>query len=102
MFLVSSYLVLVKVRERIMTDPYHIHPRSKRTEFRPYKPLHKPLYPLAAGTSRARKAETYRGHPAHVPEELPTRYIRLQDTSRYTGEKLRDVRSRKGVGRPPA
>ena len=54
-----------------MTNPYHIHPRSKRTAFRPYKALFKPLGPLPKGTSRARKANTYQGHPDYIPKIYP-------------------------------
>lgn len=83
-----------------MTDPFHVHPRSKRAAKSPYKPLFKPLVPVKAGTSKARKAETYRGHPNHVRAKLPARHVRLADTSKYTGEKLRAIRAEKGVGRP--
>ena len=83
-----------------MTDPFHIHLRSKRTAKSPYKPLFRPLEPLKAGTSKARKAETYRGHPNHVRAKLPTRQFHFVDASKYTGDKLRAIRALKGVGRP--
>lgn len=52
-------------------------------------------------TSKARKAETYRGHPDHVPAKLPMVYRPIIDRSKYTGAKLREIRRTKGVGRPP-
>lgn len=82
------------------TDPFHVHPRSKRTEKSPYKPLFKPLVPVKAGTSKARKAETYRGHPDYVRAKLPSRYAGFVSTGKYTPEKLRVIRAKKGVGRP--
>lgn len=83
-----------------MTDPFHIHPRSKRTAKSPYKPLFKPLVPVKAGASKARKAETYRSHPDHVRAKLPVRYVGFVSTGKYSGEKLRAIRAEKGVGRP--
>jgi hypothetical protein len=83
-----------------MTDPFHVHPRSKRVALSPYKALFRPLVPVKAGTSKARKAATYRGHPDHVPAKLPARYAGVVSTGKYTGEKLRLIRAMKGVGRP--
>ncbi len=60
-------------QETQMTDPFHVHPRHKRTATSPYKPLFRPLVPVKAGTSKARKAETYRGHPDYIRKKLPTR-----------------------------
>jgi hypothetical protein len=85
-----------------MIDPFHIHPRSKRTAKSPYKPLFKPLVPVKAGTSKARKAGTYRGHPDHVRAKLPTRYVGVASTGKYTPDRLRTIRAEKGVGRPVA
>lgn len=81
-------------------DPYHTHPRHKRTEFKEYKPLHRRLVPLKAGTSRARKAETYRanGRTPHKPRN--SIYTGFVPTGKYTGKKLRALRAEKGVGRP--
>jgi len=84
-----------------MIDPFHVHPRSKRGVARkPYKPLFRPIVPVKAGTSTARKAETYRGHPDHTPKKLPTKYVGIVAVGKYTGEKLRKIRAEKGVGRP--
>lgn len=82
------------------TDPFHVHPRSKRTAKSPYKPLFKPLVPVKAGTSQARKANTYRGHPERIIEKLPVVPGRFRDTSRYTADNLPAIRAEKGVGRP--
>jgi hypothetical protein len=86
-----------------MIHPNHVHPRSKRTApATKYMPLHKPLVPVKAGASRARKANTYRGHADHVPQKLPTRYQPLVSYNRYAGSDLRAIRAVKGVGRPAA
>ena len=83
-----------------MTDPFHVHPRSKRTAKSPYKPLFKPIVPVKAGTSQARKANTYRGHPDRIIEKHPAVPVRFLDTSRYTAGNLPGIRAQKGVGRP--
>ena len=81
-------------------DPYHIHPRHKRTAYRLYKPLFLPLTPLKAGTRRARKAETYRANGRTPQKPRNSIYIGFVPTGKYSGAKLRDIRAEKGVGRP--
>jgi hypothetical protein len=83
--------------------PNHVHPRHKRKAIpAPYRALHKPLVPVKAGASKARKAETYRGHPEWIAPKRPTGKSSAAwvDHSKYTAEKLREIRKVKGVGRP--
>lgn len=65
-----------------------------------YRPLHRPLVPVKAGASQARKAETYRSHPDRAAAKLPTRYIPVSSEGKYSGSDLRAIRAVKGVGRP--
>jgi hypothetical protein len=81
------------------THPDHVHPRQKRTAPpKPYRPLFKPIVPVKK--SKARPAHTYRGHPDHLPRDLPAIYVGTPNEGKYTGEKLRKIRAIKGVGRP--
>jgi len=80
-------------------DPRHIHPRSKRPwpQHMPHKPLFKPLVPMKPGTSRARPAITYRGHPDCVRRKLPTIRVYWANRGKWTPNDLVKIRAIKGV-----